>query len=175
MNDVLTSDPPPAVPKASIWTRRVVAPIARQLRLGITPKEIALTIALGLTLGIFPILGATTILCTIAAARLRLNQPIIQLVNYVAYPLQLVSLLPFYRAGETLFGRPHLPLSIPMLIERFGAGPMQFLADYGMIGMYGIAVWCIVAPSVAGAAYVLVQPPLRVLARRLTGVSRTAA
>ena len=89
---------------------RVVAPIVRQFRQSVTPEQIALTIALGLAIGVFPILGATTILCAIAAVVLRLNQPIIQLVNYVAYPAQLVTLIPFYRAGESLFSRPHLAL-----------------------------------------------------------------
>ena len=42
---------------------------------------------------------------------LRLNQPLIQAVNFLAYPLQLALLIPFLRAGEWLFGAPHTPLS----------------------------------------------------------------
>ncbi|HVT35395.1 MAG TPA: DUF2062 domain-containing protein, partial [Nevskiaceae bacterium] len=96
---------------------------------------------------------------------LRLNQPIIQAVNYLAYPLQLLLLLPFYRAGETLFGQPHLPIfSVSELLARFQAGPLQFLVDYGMVGIYGIVVWCLLAPI----AFVLIRRatllPLRALA-----------
>ena len=47
-----------------------------------------MTIALGLVIGVFPIIGATTIL----------------------YPSQLVTLIPFYRADESLFSRPRLAL-----------------------------------------------------------------
>ncbi|MCX5756030.1 MAG: DUF2062 domain-containing protein [Gemmatimonadetes bacterium] len=152
-------------PAHSVWTRRVVTPLVNQLRQGITPEKISLTIALGLVLGVFPILGATTILCGLAAVRLGLNQPIIQLVNYVAYPLQLLALIPFYRAGETLFRQPHLPLSIPMLIERFRADTGKFFADFGLVAVQGIAVWCLVAPIIAGAVYFSVRPALRALAR----------
>ena len=145
---------------------RIVAPIVRQLRQGVTPEQIALTIALGLVIGVFPIIGATTILCGIAAAVLRLNQPIIQLVNYFAYPAQLVALIPFYRAGESLFNRPHLPLSIPMLMDRFRDDAGKFFTDFGMVAVYGIVVWCLIAPAVAAAIYYVTRPWLRLLARR---------
>lgn len=156
----------PSGPNGSWWSRRVVAPILRQLKQGVTPEQVALTIALGLVIGVFPILGSTTLLCGIAAAALGLNQPIIQLVNYVAYPAQLVALIPFYRAGESLFNRPHLPLSIPMLIERFRADAGQFFSDFGMVAVQGIVVWCLVAPFVAATVYYLTRPSLRLLARR---------
>ena len=153
-------------PTQSAWNRRVVAPIVRQLRQGITPDKIALTIALGLVLGIFPILGATTALCALVALRMGLNQPIIQLVNYVVYPLQLIALIPFYRGGESLFGQPHIPLAIPMLVARFRADAWAFLGDFGRIAMQGIVLWCLIAPLLAAAVYFTLRPALRVLARR---------
>jgi uncharacterized protein (DUF2062 family) len=94
--------------------------ILAQLHQGVTPERVALTLVLGAALAVFPILGATTLLCAGAALCLRLNQPAIQLVNYFCYPLQLALLVPFYRLGERL-GAPHLSLSIPQLVERFRA------------------------------------------------------
>lgn len=149
----------------SFWQRRIIGPIIGQLRQGITPEKIALTLALGFVLAVFPILGSTTILCALAALLLRLNQPIIQLVNYLAYPLQFLLLIPFYRGGEW-FGAPHLDLSIPEMIERFRAGPGQFMLDFGIIALGGIAAWCVVAPPVALALYYLLRPLLRTLAAR---------
>ena len=151
----------------SFWQRRVIAPIAAQLRQGITPEKIALTLALGGTLSLFPILGATTALCALAAWQLRLNQPIIQLTNYLLYPLQLLLLLPFYRAGESLFRQPHLPIfSVTELLQRFQLDPIKFFVDYGMVGVYGIAVWCLLAPPMIALLYLLLRTPLRVLAAR---------
>jgi uncharacterized protein (DUF2062 family) len=157
------------------WQRRVVAPIVAQLRQGITPQQIALTLALGSVLGIFPILGATTLLCAIVGVWLRLNQPIIQLVNYLVYPVQVLLLIPFYRAGERLFGAEPVPIvNVPDLIARFGAGPWQFMIDYGRVGLYGIVVWCLVAPLLAALGYRLLKPVLeRVAAAR--GLRSTAA
>ncbi|TXH05524.1 MAG: DUF2062 domain-containing protein [Nevskiaceae bacterium] len=150
------------------WQRRVVAPIVAQLRQGITPEKIALTLALGGVLGLFPIIGATTLLCALAAWWLRLNQPVIQLVNYLLYPLHLLLLLPFYRAGETLFRQPHVPIfSVADLAHRFQAGPLQFLVDYGMVGLYGVVVWALLAPPTAALLYLVLRPSLKALSARM--------
>lgn len=153
--------------KANFWQTKIVGPILGQLKQGITPEKIALTLALGSVLAVFPIIGATTALCALVAWRLKLNQPIIQLINYALYPVHLLLLLPFYRAGETLFRQEHLPIfSITDLLQRFEASPLRFMADYGMVGVYGVVAWCIVAPPAAAALYFLLRRPMRALSAR---------
>jgi len=159
--------PAPALPTASFWQRRVVTPIVNQLKQGITPEKIALTIALGLMLSVFPIVGATTILCAVAAIALRLNQPIIQLINYFAYPLQIALLIPFYRAGERLLGLAPVPLNVPLLIEHFRADAGRFFKDFGLIAVGGVLAWLIVAPLVVAVLYFTARPFLRALAVRV--------
>jgi uncharacterized protein (DUF2062 family) len=158
----------PSSGTSSFWQRRLMDPIIAQLKQGITPEKIALTLALAAVFGIFPILGATTLLCGIAAVWLRLNQPLIQVSNYLLTPLHVTLLLPFYRAGETLYGKPHVPIfSVVELLERFKAAPLQFFADYGMVGVYGITVWALIAPWLALALYFSLRPLLRRLARSI--------
>jgi len=151
----------------SWWKRRVLDTITAQFRQGITPEKIALTMALGCVISVFPVLGSTTPLCALVAISLRLNQPLIQLVNYLCYPLQLLLLIPLYRAGEWL-GAPHLSLSIPQLVERFKAGPLRFIADFAGIALGGVGAWCLTAPLVALVIYLVLRPPLRLLAARTT-------
>ncbi|MGQ0587113.1 MAG: DUF2062 domain-containing protein [Gammaproteobacteria bacterium] len=165
----------PTATPPSLWQRRVVAPVVAQLRQGITPEKIALTLALGGVLGIFPILGTTMLLCAVVGVWLRLNQPIIQLVNYLVYPAQIVLLIPFYRAGERLFGAEPVPIvDVPGLIARFGQSPWQFILDYGMVGLYGIVVWCLVAPVLTALAYALLKPTLVATARGLKSSAAAA-
>src|SRR6267154_4289891 len=97
------------------FKRRLVRPILNLLRQGITPEKIALSVALGAALGVFPALGWSTTLCAIAAIVLRLNLPAIQLVNYFVYPSQIVLLVPFFLCGEKLFRFPHFPFSAPQI------------------------------------------------------------
>ena len=70
-------------------------------------EKLAVSLALGAVLGIFPVLGIPTFLCGAAAAVWRLNFPALQLMNYLVYPLQLVLLWPFVRFGSALFGVSH--------------------------------------------------------------------
>lgn len=51
-----------------------------------------------------------------------------------------------------------MPLfSATELVERFRAGPAQFFADYGMVGLYGIAVWLLAAPICAAVLYLALR------------------
>lgn len=70
----------------------------------LSAEEIALLLVIGCVLGVFPIMGCPTILCLLAALRLRLNVAALQLVNNVTSPLQLALLLPLERAGRWLCG-----------------------------------------------------------------------
>ena len=70
-------------------------------------EKLAVSLALGAVLGVFPVLGVPTFLCGAVAAVWRLNFPALQLMNYVVYPLQLALLLPFTRFGRALFGVSH--------------------------------------------------------------------
>lgn len=67
---------------------------------GLNPVQLALILSFGITLGLFPFIGLTSILCFIFAFIFRLNMVVIQLVNWVVSPLQLVMLVPFYKMGK---------------------------------------------------------------------------
>lgn len=145
--------------------RRVVAPVMATLRQGLSPEKVALSVALGVTLGIFPLVGATTLLCLAVGAALRLNQPALQLVNHLAYPLQLPLMLVFIRLGERLLGAPPARFSVAHLTAEFGRDPAGFLIKFGLTGLHGILGWALVAPLVGGALYFGALPLLRRAAR----------
>lgn len=142
----------------SLWRRWVVQPVVAQLQQGTTPPKIAQAIAFGVAAGVFPLLGTTTVLGLALGVWLKLNQPVLQVFLQLVYPVQLATILLFMRAGESLFGAEHVPLSIPMMMERFFADPMQFLAEFGMIGLYGVVVWLLLAPLLIAAVYFISRP-----------------
>ena len=147
------------------WQERVIGVIGAQLTQGFTPQKIALTIALGLNLGVFPILGCTTLLCALAAFSLKLNQPVIQLVNWLVYPLQFMLLLGFVRIGEWLMRAPPVPFSIPELLRKFQESPGKFMQEFGMTGVHGIVAWFVIAPFAIALIYFLLLPPLKKLSQ----------
>lgn len=146
--------------------RRTVDLILAQLRQGITPPKIALTLALGLALTVFPIFGSTATLCLLVGIWLRLNQPLLQLINWGATPLQFPAIYFFVRAGERLTHATPISLSIPVLVRSFRASPAAFLREFGVTGLRGILAWALIAPPLAAVLYLLLLPPLRRMAQR---------
>jgi uncharacterized protein (DUF2062 family) len=148
--------------------RRLARPILELLRQGITPEKIALSVALGAALGVFPAIGLSTTLCAIAALFLRLNLPAIQIANYFVYPVQIALLLPFFRMGEKLFRAPHLPISIEQIHAMIRADVWAAIRLLWMTTWHAIAVWCLIAPVFVAATYAILAPALRYKMSRIS-------
>ncbi|MDQ2771814.1 MAG: DUF2062 domain-containing protein [Bacteroidota bacterium] len=97
----LPADPSPP---ASWFRRRVLDPLLGLLKQGLAPGQLALTVALGITLGLIPLLGATTVLAALLAWRLRLNVAALQLVTHLLTPVQVLLLPLLLRQGALLLG-----------------------------------------------------------------------
>lgn len=143
--------------------RRLLDPLARQLTQGVTPERLALALALGVVLGALPVLGATTALCAVAGVTLRLNQPAIQVANYVAYPLQLALYLPFFRAGAWIFGEPPVAFTLAEVRAALERDLLGTVATWAGANLRAVVAWAIVAPLAA----LLLRLALRPLLARL--------
>ena len=158
-------------PARSFWRRRVVDPITAQLTQGLTPERLALTVALGATVGLFPVLGTTTLLCVGLGLVLRLNQPALQAVNYACTPLQLPFILFTLHTGHRLFGTGEISLNPVTMMTEFWADPLQFVGTYGRLALQGIAIWALLAAPIAWTTYRLSLPLLNRAAQRLRSTS----
>jgi uncharacterized protein (DUF2062 family) len=151
----------------SFWGNRVVSPIVNQLTQGVSPREITLTLALGGTLGVFPIFGVTTMLCLVAGYLLKLNQVILQSANWMVAFIHPVLLLLFVRLGERVVGAEAMPFVPSELIVEFNASPAAFMKRFGMTGLHGILGWSLIAPATFGFAYWLMSALLRKIMTRI--------
>ncbi|HWA08147.1 MAG TPA: DUF2062 domain-containing protein [Opitutaceae bacterium] len=149
----------------TFWQRRVRDPIVAQLTQGMTPEKIAQTLAVGSCLALFPILGVTSVLCFLVGIALRLNQPIIQLLNQALWPVHFWAIFIYVRLGETLYGAPHLKFSIPYMNSLFWQDHTMFFHRFGLTALYAIVAWALLAPVYTAAVYYATLPLLRELAR----------
>ena len=125
--------------------KRTVEPVVALIKQGVSPEKISLGMAWGIILGIFPVLGLTTILCGLAALVFRLNLPAIQLVNFLVYPLQLVLLIPFFHLGNLLFQIEPLPLSAQELITLLQADLWGTIRAFWNTTLRAIVAWLLVS------------------------------
>lgn len=127
------------------FNQKVIEPLITFLKQGMSPKKLALTVAIGALLGIFPVIGTTTILCTIVALVFRLNMAVIQLVNYVVYPLQLILFLPLIRIGVYVFDANPLPYTLEQIIDKIQHDTWQTIGQIWYANMLGIGIWVVMA------------------------------
>ncbi|MDO7851508.1 DUF2062 domain-containing protein [Hymenobacter convexus] len=165
--------PAPAAPPRSWLRRRLLDPLLDLLKAGLTPSQLALTVALGAAVGVVPLLGVTTVLSAAVALRLRLNVAAMQLVTHLMTFFQLALLIPLLRAGARLLGQgaqvEHLTLpALRQLIEHEGwqaIGKLLWRAELGALLLWAVA--CV--PLVAVIYFVLRVVFRRVLAKQDVG------
>jgi uncharacterized protein (DUF2062 family) len=149
----------------TIWQRRIRDPIVAQLTQGITPEKIALTMAVGSAVAVFPILGTSTLLCFLAALALRLNQPITQLINQACWPVHVPAIYLCIRVGEKLFGVPAVHFDMRQMSRQIWNAPAQFFHEFGPSALHAIVAWCVMAPFYVAAVYALSLPIMRAVNR----------
>jgi hypothetical protein len=149
----------------SFLQKRLTRPILQLLTQGITPEKIALSLAFGIMLGIFPVAGTTTLLCLLASLLFRLNVPAVQLVNFLVYPLWFALLIPFIRVGERLFGAPPLAMTAIQMLALAHANLPHSISVLWLTAVRAAAAWMLIGPPGIIALYVILVPVIRRMAK----------
>lgn len=110
------------------------------LRQGVSPRRLAVTLALGFVMGCIPVIGIPTVLCAAVALLFRLNLPAIQAANYLAMPLQVALVVPFVRLGAWL---------VPFATRPGGHSSVRVMEQAGLMAGQAVIAWLLVAVPVA--------------------------
>ncbi len=147
----------------------VARELAIWLRQGISPRRLALTLALGFTIGCLPVVGVPTLLCTALAVAFGLNLPAIQAANYAAMPFQLMLIVPFLKLGSRFWALRTATAPTGVLLAR---QPLTHLIAQ-LSGWAGQAMvgWLLVAlPAVA-----VITAALTLMLRRIPALREAEA
>jgi len=136
---------------------RVKVKAGEWLRQGISPRRLALTLALGFAIGCIPVVGVPTLLCAAVALILGLNLPAIQAANYVAMPLQLALIVPFTRLGGRMTASS--PHPDPAALLRLS--PLRMVSQLSGMAGQALLAWVLVAVPAVLLITVLLTPMLR--------------
>lgn len=145
----------------------LLAPIRALLTQGLSPRLLALSLAVGLVVGIFPVLGTTTVLCTLVAALLRLNLVAVQTVHFLMTPVQLLLIIPFVRVGEWVLGRTPQPLSISEGLALISQGAVNAIAVLWDAILHAMLGWVLLGPALLAVVYVILARVLKSTQHRL--------
>ena len=123
---------------------KVLRPLLRQMKGGVTPKRLAWSLALGIVIGINPSVGLTTVLVVLLAWTFGLNQVASQIGAHVMTPFHLLLFIPFIQLGVHLFHTRRLPLTRRQ-IEHLSHHPLRLFRDIWQWEWHALIVWGVVA------------------------------
>jgi len=139
------------------------------LRQGISPRRLAMTLALGFAIGCIPVLGIPTLVCAALALVLRLNLPAIQAANYVVMPLQLALIVPFVRLGGWLIASSRSQAAQAGALLH--TTPFRVVTELGSLAGQALLAWVVIAvPTV-----LLLTFALTLLLNRIPAVAAAQA
>ncbi|KAA5548282.1 DUF2062 domain-containing protein [Adhaeribacter rhizoryzae] len=145
----------------SYFRRRIINPLLALLTMGITPQKLALTVAFGVVVGIMPLFGLATLLCTLLGLRFRLNIPALLLICYLVAPIHLLLYLPFIRMGILIFGADEFRMTFEQLLIMFKEDWLDALEKVWLANLLGVAVWLLLSIPITALVYFITLPIFR--------------
>ena len=129
--------------------------VVKVLREGTSPRRVALAIALGLAMSVFPWFGAPTILCAAIAPLLKLNMALMQAANFATGPLQYVLWVPFIKIGGFILGVEIAALDgMAELLRQDAGAAMGALSRTFLLGVTG---WMMTSLAAFPLLYAVLQ------------------
>lgn len=129
-----------------LWARRkFVLPIQKALGQGISIERMAVSLALGITVGLIPFYGLTTILVGAIALSLRLNFLAMQVAHYLVHPIQLVLIIPFFKLGSAVMKGASVSFTVKEYLHLFKADFWGAVQQLWKVNLSAIMVWLIIS------------------------------
>ncbi len=139
------------------------------LRMGADPDKLAWSLALGVVVGVNPLLGSTTVLALGLASAFRLNIVASQVGNHAMYPVEILLFPVFIKLGDVLFGTKKLPLEGGALWHAAKYHPWDTTRLRGSWEWHALGVWAMFAAVAMPAIALGIEPLLEKTARRVRG------
>ena len=137
------------------------------LRTGADPKRLAWSLALGLVVGVNPLLGSTTVVALALASALRLNLVASQVGNHAVYPLEWMLFPLFIKAGSLVFATRGIPMGGKPLLDEATRHPWDTTRMLWMWEWHALIVWAVFAVVALPLLAMGMCPVLEKMAKRI--------
>jgi len=144
---------------------KILRPLLRLLRGGVTPRRLAWSLAMGIVIGINPSVGLTSVLVVMLAWVFGLNQIASQIGALSVSPLHLLLFVPFIELGVYLFHTAKLTLSRTQ-IEHLSHHPLRLFRHIWQWEWHALIVWGLVSAIALPILALYIRRALVLLMRR---------
>ncbi len=129
-----------------LWIKKkVLVPVSDALKNGVSQKRLALSMTLGITLGLIPFYGVSTLLVTAVALSLRLDFIVMQAVHYAVYPIQIALFIPFFKAGNYFLPFNSIDFTLKEYVAQFKNDFWLALNELWKVNLSAIIVWLVIS------------------------------
>lgn len=135
--------------------RKIFTRIKYFLRKGITPHKLALSLSIGITIGIIPLYGLTSLIITLVALCFRLNITASHIAHYAVHPVQILLIFPFLKLGDLIFNNSLLPHSVNQFLLMMKTDVWGTLHNFWIAYLTATAVWFVISIPLAIILYKL--------------------
>ena len=142
-------------------------PVVGLLRTGADPDKLAWSLALGVVVGVNPLLGSTTVLALALAGAFRLNVVASQVGNHAMYPLELMMFPVFIKLGNLIFATKKIPLEGKVLWDAAKHHPWSTTRMLWSWEWHALIVWAVFAAVAMPTIALTIEPTLEKMARRV--------
>jgi uncharacterized protein (DUF2062 family) len=145
------------------WVKRkFLFPLIKAVRAGISIEKLAVSLALGITVGLIPLYGFTTLIVGFIALSLRLNFIAAQIAHYIVYPLQVALLVPFLKLGDAIIKCSDISFSVKQYAHLFKTDFWGALHELWLVNLSAVIIWLIIAVPL----FILLYYTIRYFVRR---------
>jgi uncharacterized protein (DUF2062 family) len=140
------------------WVRRkFFLPLIKTIKAGISAKKLSISLALGITVGLIPLYGVTTLLVGLIAVSLRLNFVAMQIAHYIVHPVQIALLIPFFKLGDAVIKGSEVSFTVKQYILLFQTDFAGAIRELWLVNLSAIGIWLIIAiPLFVSLYYVMI-------------------
>lgn len=152
--------------------RKFLFPLKKIILAGISIEKLAVSLTIGLIVGLIPIYGITTLLVGGIAIALRLNFIAVQIAHYIVHPVQIALLVPFLKIGDSLLLKSDSSFTVKQYIGLFKADFWGAMHDLWLINLSAIGVWLILSIPLSILVYYCLFRVIKRFIPRLSGLRR---
>lgn len=120
---------------------------------GLTAEKLAFSATIGVVAGLFPVIGATTIVSLLLTMLFRQNLLVVQSVQWIMALAQLVLIIPFMQFGAYILNAQALHINLDLINLAFQPGFLAGLKTVGIFHLYAILTWTILSVPAGAISY----------------------
>jgi uncharacterized protein (DUF2062 family) len=147
--------------------RKFLEPLRKAIKEGISVERLSVSLALGVTVGLIPLYGITTLLVGCIAFSLRLNFIAMQVAHYIVHPIQIALLVPFLKLGDSVVKDAEVSFTVDQYIALFKMDFWGTLREFWLINLSAIGIWFILSIPLSIGLYFLIIRAIRKYLPRL--------